>query len=254
MTDDVETMYFVRHRGKIVGPYSVPRLKQLHARGQFSRFHEVSIDKLNWQSASAIAEVFSRQRNPPHQERTPLEADFPIEPEIPPGGLGNPPENSSRKTQWYYNAGGEQHGPVSLVALREMIASGGLLPNDQVWRDGMPDWDFIQNVPDLGAALPRAPSMAYAPPYGYGAPGLPPADKRTSGLAVASITLGILGLFIGLCSVFAIIFGSAALINIGQSHGTVTGKGMAISGLITGVIGAVFWAVWLLWFLDLIVL
>lgn len=78
------------------------------------------------------------------------------------------------------------------------------------------------------------PSEPTVQPYAVG-PG-PPA--RTSGLAIASLVCGILGLA-GCCalvpSVAGIVFGGLALptINRGQARG----HGMAVSGIITGSIG-----------------
>ena len=58
-----------------------------------------------------------------------------------------------------------------------------------------------------------------------------------SGLAVASLVLGILWLYwIG--SILAIIFGAVAIKQINESNGWRTGKGMAIAGLVLGLVGA----------------
>jgi hypothetical protein len=59
---------------------------------------------------------------------------------------------------------------------------------------------------------------------------------RTSGLAVASLVLGILWiLWVG--SVLAVIFGHVALSQIKRSYGALTGRGMAIAGLVLGYLG-----------------
>jgi hypothetical protein len=42
--------------------------------------------------------------------------------------------------QWYYASGGTQSGPVEDAALRQLATSGGLAPNDLVWKEGMPEW------------------------------------------------------------------------------------------------------------------
>ena len=58
----------------------------------------------------------------------------------------------------------------------------------------------------------------------------------TSGLAVASMVLGIVWVYwIG--SVLAIIFGAVALSQIKKANGWKTGKGMAIAGLVLGLVG-----------------
>lgn len=70
-------------------------------------------------------------------------------------------------------------------------------------------------------------------------PPLPPGASapRTSGLAIASLVLGILSLFLTiLTSIPAIICGILALTRISSSRGQLAGRGLAISGIVTGVL------------------
>ena len=73
------------------------------------------------------------------------------------------------------------------------------------------------------AVIPPAPAQPAAMP--------PPV---TSNLAIACLVCGITGLFLVLPSIAAIILGIKALKNIGKSNGQLTGKGLAIAGLIMG--------------------
>jgi len=63
-----------------------------------------------------------------------------------------------------------------------------------------------------------------------------PIASKTSGMAITSTILGVLSLF--LCSVFtglpAIILGGIGLGAIGRSRGRLKGKGLAITGIVTG--------------------
>jgi prepilin-type processing-associated H-X9-DG protein len=59
----------------------------------------------------------------------------------------------------------------------------------------------------------------------------------TSGKAIASLTLGVLFFFACLSGVPAILLGRQALSDIGLSGGRLRGRGMAIGGIIFGVIG-----------------
>ncbi len=81
-------------------------------------------------------------------------------------------------------------------------------------------------------------------PNGYAAGGYaPPAQRLGSGLAVTALVLGIIalvtswtvigGVVLGLA---ALIFGIVALRKVKARTGT--GKGMAIAGIVTGVLGA----------------
>src|SRR4051794_23365971 len=84
----------------------------------------------------------------------------------------------------------------------------------------------------LTADVTPAPAPAPAPaPY---AP--PPPVPETNGLAIASLTAGILWLgWLG--SIAAVIFGHVALAQIKRSGGRETGQGLAVAGLVLGWFG-----------------
>ena len=73
-------------------------------------------------------------------------------------------------------------------------------------------------------------------------------NPETSGLAVASLVLGVLWLG-GAGSLLALIFGAVAMHQIKRSRGTLSGKGMAVAGLVLGIIGTIpavlFWLMFL---------
>lgn len=90
--------------------------------------------------------------------------------------------------------------------------------------------------PGAGPAEAGAPTYPAAP--GAAPPGGPPARQRTSGLAVASLILGIAGftcLFL-LGSILAVIFGFAARSEIRKSGGMKRGAGMATAGIVLGFV------------------
>ena len=75
-------------------------------------------------------------------------------------------------------------------------------------------------------------------PGAAGAPG----KARTSGLAIASLVAGLLGLCTaGLGSLAGLICGMAALKKIGRSGGALRGRGLAIAGLIASVCTLLLW-------------
>ena len=63
--------------------------------------------------------------------------------------------------------------------------------------------------------------------------------SRTSRMAVASLVLSILW-FSWFGSLLAVVLGIVALRQIGDSNGRLTGRGMAIAGLVLGVAGIAF--------------
>ena len=79
------------------------------------------------------------------------------------------------------------------------------------------------------AGTPVAP-VAFPPP-----PPAPVVASETSGKAVASLICGIIGIF-PFC-VIAIILGHISLSQIGKGAGRLTGKGVAIAGLVLGYLG-----------------
>jgi len=72
-----------------------------------------------------------------------------------PHDSGAPPPLNSAQSSWYYTVENDRQGPVSTMEMRQLIATGQLMPMDQVWSEGMPDWDFIENVPTLYQASER---------------------------------------------------------------------------------------------------
>lgn len=72
-----------------------------------------------------------------------------------------------------------------------------------------------------------------SPPWGQG-PYAPASSPRTNGLAVASLVLSLTLFFIG--PILAIIFGVVARRQIRESRGSQTGDGLALAGLIIGIV------------------
>lgn len=77
------------------------------------------------------------------------------------------------------------------------------------------------------------------PPYPYGPPP-GPVVERPSGLAIASLIMGLLtlpfGWMLGLPAILAIVFGRRAKRDIAVSGGALGGRGMATAGQILGVL------------------
>ena len=86
--------------------------------------------------------------------------------------------------------------------------------------------DNVQSCNTCGAILTSSPATA-----------APPITPKTSGLAIAALILGILSFFTcALTAIPAIICGIISLIKIEKSGGSITGKGLAIAGIITPVL------------------
>jgi hypothetical protein len=65
------------------------------------------------------------------------------------------------------------------------------------------------------------------------------APSKMSGLAIASLVLGILGLCGGLTAIFGLVLGIFALAKIRDSRGTLAGGGVALAGIIVSAVALI---------------
>ncbi len=147
--------------------------------------------------------------------------------------------------------GGQQSGPFPLDEVRRQLAAGELSPEDLAWTEGQTEWVQLRSFPGLNATAPTLPLPAAPTPptlpaqttaasLPAAAAYLPPAPAAArveqSGLAIASLILGILGVTAVpvITSVPAVICGHMAKAEIRKSGGRLSGEGMATAGLITG--------------------
>ena len=70
-----------------------------------------------------------------------------------------PDKGQPELMDWYYARGDVRFGPFGDQAIREMAASGELLPGDLVWHTGIGEWKTAATVSGLFVP-PRIPSIA----------------------------------------------------------------------------------------------
>ncbi|MGH7992200.1 MAG: DUF4190 domain-containing protein [Limisphaerales bacterium] len=119
----------------------------------------------------------------------------------------------------------KQYGPVSAEDLRQWIADGRLNAQTKVQIEGTDEWKLLTEVPELAEALrnrvPPLPAAASAVP------------AKTSGLAVTSLVLGVLGVFTcGVTALVGLILGIIAMVKVSNSRGALRGGGVALAGII----------------------
>lgn len=160
--------------------------------------------------------------------------------------------------QWYYSKDSAQHGPVTLPELQQKIHNGELPADTLVWRDGMVDWATASGISEIATAgaptvpPPTSAASVYAPPANADPIGYPPIPnaRPTSGLAIASLILGILALTT--CTfapgIPAVICGHLAMKHTHPETGNRGGRGMAIAGLIMGYLASAFVLIFILYF------
>ena len=172
------------------------------------------------------------------------------------------------ESNWYYAREGQQQGPVPLDYLKHWLASGQLQPTELVWREGMSEWTLAERVPELqgivptisGAAeaslQPQAPGAAggYVQPINYQTPyyGQDPRVVAQVNKARSALICGLIGVLGFCCGLVGLILGPIAVIMASQAFssmkqtGSEQGKGMAVAGIVLGIVDiviVVFWVV-----------
>lgn len=124
---------------------------------------------------------------------------------------------------------GREYGPVSAEVLREWIAQRRANGQTRVQAEGSTEWKTLSELPEFTATLANAPRAAAPPPLIGNTAAKP--QVKTSGMAISSLVLGILG-FCGITAVLGLILGIAARVNIKKSGGRLKGGGLAIAGIV----------------------
>jgi prepilin-type processing-associated H-X9-DG protein len=128
----------------------------------------------------------------------------------------------------YIIIGGDQkqYGPIAEAQLRQWIADGRAAAQSKVQIEGATEWKVLSDLPEFSDVLKSS-----APPP------LPAAVPKTSGMAVTSLVLGILGMFTcGLTALFGLVFGIIALVKVKNSKGATGGRGIALAGVIVSAV------------------
>ena len=79
------------------------------------------------------------------------------------GAMNTPPPIPN--VQYHISVNGSQAGPFNMQQLAQMAQGGQLTPQTYVWKQGMPNWEFAGNVPELASLfVPPAPGSMPPPP------------------------------------------------------------------------------------------
>lgn len=123
-------MYFVRIRGKVMGPFGDAQLVSLRDRGQLKPFHEVSTDRILWAPASTLTHIFK-----PTVSSEPVNTGF----ESAQSNSGN--DDGVANDGWFVaDDEGNRKGPLDYKTVKSMVSSNQVSPDTMVWKAGMADW------------------------------------------------------------------------------------------------------------------
>jgi hypothetical protein len=249
--------WYVRARGRVLGPLSWAQLQSLRDRGQLARFDEVSQDRQSWIGADRVPQLFPQMEAPRRRASSASAsasaglAEFIV---LDDDDVDSAPRTASAAIEdefdWYFARDRTQHGPVRLSQLQRMADAGEIGPETLVWRNGLEQWtpgfqvealNFPVRLDQLSAAQDGARSspavgVSLPPHQRIDIPDTANSPNRTSILAINSLIMGCLWLF-GVGSLAAIVLGVLALRQIARSQATLTGKRLAIAGMMVGIIG-----------------
>lgn len=136
--------------------------------------------------------------------------------------------------QYHVAKNGDKLGPFEQEEVYRRLVAGEFSGGDLGWHEGLAQWTPLSTL-----LPPLQPRQATVPENAVFGPsitvGIPQSESgKSSGLAVGSMICGILGLIFWLPCLPAVILGHMGLSNIKKSAGALKGRGMAITGLVTG--------------------
>ena len=142
---DAGGVWFMRARGRILGPFTWSQLQSLRDRGQLAQFHEVSQDKQTWLGAANLGELFGSQA-----------ASGPTTVGM---GLKSTTTLTVPAYQWF--AKGIAGTPVSLVLeqVPALLRSGEILADTLIWREGLAGWLPLGDIPELACLVALSPKL-----------------------------------------------------------------------------------------------
>lgn len=127
---------------------------------------------------------------------------------------------------------GKEYGPVTAEVLRQWIADRRAAAQTRVQVAGSTEWKALSEFPEFSDALRSIPPLIPPPVPAPAASQGSSSTVRTSGLAIASLVLGILGLCSGgLSGLAGLVLGVVALTKISRAPTRFKGKGLAIAGI-----------------------
>lgn len=201
------SQYYVRIRGRIVGPFALAAVQQMIRKAQIGRSTEISTDGVVWSAASDFTELF----NSPvaggvgHVVEVEAPSDDPLGfDKLLVDNASPPSPPSSRSLMWHYTMKGvQQSSPVEQQTLINLIVAGQVGSDDSVWNETMANWSKVADLPSFaGYAIPEATHWQTEAPvanpsaqqqftiYGERAPDF-------DGFVAKRVPAGVIALFLG---------------------------------------------------------
>jgi S1-C subfamily serine protease len=127
--------WYMRARGRILGPFTRAQLGSMRDRGQLSQFHEISQDRRNWVNASTVEWLFAQSSA---SQSTPQ--DIPLVEVVP---------SRTSDQVWFYNEAGTPYGPVTHEQIVSLIEMGRIQRDTPIWKEGYASWLALRDTPEF---------------------------------------------------------------------------------------------------------
>ena len=130
-------------------------------------------------------------------------------------------------------ADGKEYGPVGAEAIRQWIVERRANGATLVQAEGTSDWKPLSTFAEFSASLTSRANPPTLPPRPETSAASSNVTRhQTSGLAIASLVLAIVGpCTLGIGNLLGIVLGLLALKKIKRGSGRIAGRGLAITGL-----------------------
>lgn len=268
--EDTSETWYVRSRGRVLGPLTWEQLLALRHRGQLARFDQLSHDKQGWVAADSVERLFPKAgtgafiagpdahtpaRGRPREDESSgfliLDDEAPGEAVAGPAAAAGPA--AEEPLGWHYADGSTPQGPVDYPELKRLARQGRIGPATLFWRTGLEQWTPGSDLPELNRLWPFEKDPPAAQGRGSAPPPVRDAGARpvvlppnASPLAMISLASNLL---CGVGSLAAIVVGVLALRQIARSGGRLGGRQEALAGIVLGIAGLIATAIVCLRFL-----
>jgi hypothetical protein len=124
----------------------------------------------------------------------------------------------------------KQYGSVTMDDVRRWIADGRLNAQSSMREESDTEFRPLSAFPEFADAFAAKAATPIMPPP---LPTTTDAPAKTSGMAISSLVLGILGMFTcGITALIGLILGIIAMVKVKNSGGRLGGNGIALAGVI----------------------
>jgi hypothetical protein len=130
---DQNERFYVRFKGRVLGPLTREKTVDLAKRGQITKQHELSPDGVAWRLAQEFPELFERERAVANQAVVQKKQQESVAPEAP-------------TEEWCAHFDGSNQGPVDVKGMKNWIALGMVKKDTMIWRPGMAEWQSAELI------------------------------------------------------------------------------------------------------------